>query len=161
MHQHDRLFRRQDASASSGPVATSTAPPNALGTHVNEFPLEFTNTNSSFPFPDLLDIPIDFGCSNCSATGQLVLTTVDIELNDPFDEGDRADDDWVKSGRIEFALKGFELSIGLRAVPSMEFEDYIPFFDVPFRLGIMVCVAFITKKFSANSFLSLVPFRLV
>jgi len=129
VHKHDRLFRRQEeeeaSSSSSDGVATSTAPP---GTYRTTVPLTFTNTNASFPQTE--DIPIDIGCKNCSSTGELILTAVDFVLNNlPTD-----DDDLVKSGSIQFDLNGFDLSIGLRAAPSISFNAPLPIFRTP-RLG--------------------------
>jgi hypothetical protein len=121
VHQHDRLFKRQDESTSSDATASSTAPAEVTGTYVTTMPLATSYMNSSIP-----DLPIDFGCTNCSTTGELVLTTVELELHDS-----DTDDDYIKSGSIQFDLKGFNLNIGLRAVPSVSFTLPIPIFITP------------------------------
>jgi hypothetical protein len=129
---HDRFFKRQATSTSAVEVATSTAPTDARGTHTTTVDLSFTDTNSTFLG---LDLPLDFGCRNCSGTGELILTAIDLKLNNPFNTND---DDPIKTGLLQFDLKGLGLSIGLRAIPSENSKLEIPIFKTP-RLGFNVC----------------------
>lgn len=139
VHQHDRLFKRQlsPASVTHSAVASTTASADAAeGTHETTMPLNFSNTNSSFA--EFLNLPIEFGCNNCSASGELVLTAVDLVLYSPFNAtDDDNDDDPVQSGSLQFDLRGFNLNIDLRAVPSKEFEKDIEIFSTP-RFGFNV-----------------------
>ncbi|KAF2792210.1 hypothetical protein K505DRAFT_363106 [Melanomma pulvis-pyrius CBS 109.77] len=72
-------------------------------------------------FSDDYELPVHFSCKKCGSDGELILTTVDLVLNNPVTQ--EGDDDLIQTGSVQFDLKGFEVSIGLEASPSVSLEE--------------------------------------
>ncbi|KAF2255937.1 hypothetical protein BU26DRAFT_598755 [Trematosphaeria pertusa] len=114
VHRHDRLSRRTLTNPS--PVAHFLAPRATEGL-ANDTP---------FLLPGNVSLPFDLGCNNCSGKGEVIFSTVHFEFNNVFNN---PDDDLVKSGAAQIDLKGFEMSIGLRAAPEDDETRTIPVFS--------------------------------
>lgn len=138
IHRHDRLERPTSTSLPLGKrqvtaetdtttvVATTIAVPSASATPndtVNTGSLAFEELDTTFMLPGNVSLPFDLGCQNCSGKGEIILSTVHFEFNSLGTLFSGEDDDLVKTGAVQLDLKGFEMSIGLRATPEETDED--------------------------------------
>ncbi|KAF1851563.1 uncharacterized protein K460DRAFT_413105 [Cucurbitaria berberidis CBS 394.84] len=132
IHKYDRLYRRAPQSSTikgiGRPSSTFLAAPTEsvvtqIENTVNKTDLGFDKINTTFFEGEELESlnTIQLGCANCTAKGEMIVTTGKFK----FDFGawfKGEDDDPVKSGFIQLDIKGFEMSIGLKATPSEKFK---------------------------------------
>ncbi|KAF2122449.1 hypothetical protein BDV96DRAFT_560855 [Lophiotrema nucula] len=132
VHRHERLARRGLLNPPSPVLRRQEASPSATVTPddtVNTASLNFSEINTTFKYPGTNEsLPFDLGCRNCSGKGELTLSTVHFEFNDFDTIFNGTDDDLVKSGSVQIDLKGFEMSIGLKATPEAKLSQDITFF---------------------------------
>ncbi|KAF2741541.1 hypothetical protein EJ04DRAFT_571612 [Polyplosphaeria fusca] len=128
VYQHDRLSKRNSPSRI---IERSPAEPSAIvytNDTSNTASLNFSQIDTTFKLPGNVSFPFDLGCRNCTGTGDLILSTTHFEFNELANIFNGTDDDLVKSGAIQMDLKGFQMSIGLRATPELEVSQDINIF---------------------------------
>ncbi|KAF2001105.1 hypothetical protein P154DRAFT_575483 [Amniculicola lignicola CBS 123094] len=133
VHQHDRLFRRSP-QATLPPTQTSlpsgVSSYNPTGTLVVQQAdtsdvtyLGFSEIDTTFlegtSFEDLNSIGL--GCENCTAKGEMIITTGKFEVDFGWPWTGK-DDDPIVGGFVQLEVTGYQMSIGLKAEPWIPFK---------------------------------------